>query len=419
MPTRSRETAIAAPGWARLFLSGMLLGALTVCPAMGQQMDPEAVPPEATLPAAGAPQAVQSTAVNANGRPNYPAEVQGTSRFRGPAPRDLANQLRLAPGQAAQAPQAPAAGSQAYTGQGGQPRPGSLQMETMPGADSNQMRPGATSQMHPLPAPQTAGPTPANADKDCPGCKHHREIQTDPLNSTSANAYPMSGQGQTQVDTQTEYIEAGQYGKEGKSQYPGAQSSQPPAPYQTQSNQYGQGMVPIPQGQGQGQYGATARPNTPDPLAVIETSKGTITIRLFRGLAPRTVANFIELCQKGFYNGLSFHRVEPGFVIQTGCPIGDGTGSYIDPATNRPRYIALELNPRLRHNAAGVVAMARFGSNPNSASSQFYITLGAHANLDNKYAIFGGVVGGLDVVNAISKSDRIITIAVQEQEQPQ
>ncbi len=151
-----------------------------------------------------------------------------------------------------------------------------------------------------------------------------------------------------------------------------------------------------------------------DPLAVLATTRGTITIRLFRQLAPRTTANFIELAQKGFYNGLTFHRVVPGFCIQTGCPKGDGTGSYIDPATNQPRLLPLELNPRLRHNAAGVVAMARFGNDPNSASSQFYITLSPQPRLDNKYAIFGGVVAGMDTVSQIGLEDKIITLSVQE-----
>ncbi len=384
--------------------------------ALAQQMDPDAVPPEATLPSASAPRAV-SAPVNANGRPNYPAEVQGTSRFRAPAqqgnPRDLVNQMRLAPGQAAVAPGGPPAGQQlggpSASSQAGSPRLPSQQMETMPAPTNGQLQ-GASSLAHPEPAPLTAGPGAApGTDRDCPGCKHHQEIQTDPNNSTSGNAYPLPGQANSQAPP----IPAGHYGEEGKQQYP--QSAQNSAgqtnPYGQQGS-YGQSAPYKPPAQ----FGSNTVQQAPDPVAVIETTKGTITMRLFRGLAPKTVSNFIELCQKGFYNGLAFHRVEPGFVIQTGCPIGDGTGSYIDPVTNRPRYIPLELNPRLRHNAAGVVAMARFGTNPNSASSQFYITLAAKNNLDNKYAIFGGVVAGMDVVQAVSRGDKIITIAVQEQD---
>lgn len=151
----------------------------------------------------------------------------------------------------------------------------------------------------------------------------------------------------------------------------------------------------------------------PDPVAVIQTTKGPITIRLFRQYAPQTVANFIELAQKGFYNNLTWHRVVPGFVIQAGCPKGDGTGGYTDPQTGRPRTLPLELHQKLRHNAPGVVAMARFGNDLNSASSQFYITQAAQPNLDNKYTVFGGVLNGMEVVQRITQQDRILGINLQ------
>lgn len=153
-----------------------------------------------------------------------------------------------------------------------------------------------------------------------------------------------------------------------------------------------------------------------DPLAVIETTKGTIIIRLFRQHAPKTVANFIDIASTGFYNSLLFHRVEPGFVVQTGCPNGNGTGGYTDPHSGQERRLGLELDPRLRHNAPGVVAMARTGNDPHSASSQFYITLSPQDRLDNKYAVFGGVIKGMDVVQRLTTQDRIINVAVQEQE---
>ena len=151
----------------------------------------------------------------------------------------------------------------------------------------------------------------------------------------------------------------------------------------------------------------------PDPVAVIQTTKGPITIRLFRQYAPQTVANFIELAQKGFYNNLTWHRVVPGFVIQAGCPKGDGTGGYTDPQTGRPRTLPLELHQKLRHNAPGVVAMARFGNDLNSASSQFYITQAPQPNLDNKYTVFGGVLNGMEVVQHITQQDRILGINLQ------
>ncbi len=155
-------------------------------------------------------------------------------------------------------------------------------------------------------------------------------------------------------------------------------------------------------------------PSEPDPIAVIDTNKGQITIRLFKEYAPKTVEAFQEMVNSGFYNGLTWHRVEPGFVIQGGCPNGNGSGMYIDPKTNQPRMLMLETAPQVKHNMAGVVAMARFPKNPNSASCQFYITLAPHANLDYKYTIFGGVINGMDVVNRIQKGDKMENIRIQQ-----
>jgi peptidyl-prolyl cis-trans isomerase B (cyclophilin B) len=157
---------------------------------------------------------------------------------------------------------------------------------------------------------------------------------------------------------------------------------------------------------------APSDPSKPDPIAIIDTSKGVIKIRLFRQLAPITVGNFIDIATKGFYNGLIFHRVET-FCIQGGCPKGDGTGDYIDPVTHQPRYVQLEISSQLRHNGPGVVAMART-SDPNSASCQFYITKTPVPHLDNQYSVFGGVIQGLDVVPRIQKGDKINSISVQE-----
>lgn len=153
-----------------------------------------------------------------------------------------------------------------------------------------------------------------------------------------------------------------------------------------------------------------------DPVAVLETSKGTIVIRLFRNFAPKTVQAFSSMAQEGFYNGLNFHRYEPGFVIQGGCPQGNGRGLYIDRNTGKPRMLALEVTPALRHNAPGVVAMARSPGDLNSASCQFYITLGPKSQLDQQYTIFGGVVRGMEVVNNIRVGDKIINVQVQEQD---
>src|SRR5579883_561164 len=189
-----------------------------------------------------------------------------------------------------------------------------------------------------------------------------------------------------------------------------------PGCLQHRANQHAPNLTALPSA---GTPGNTAPKTTishKDPLATINTTKGAIVIRLFRQLAPHTVANFVDLSNKAFYNGLRWHRVVPGFCIQTGCPKGDGTGCYIDPVSKQPRYLPLEISPQLRHNTAGVVAMARFGSDYNSASSQFYITLSPQPHLDDKYAVFGGVINGLDVVKHITTADKVLSISVQEQE---
>lgn len=151
-----------------------------------------------------------------------------------------------------------------------------------------------------------------------------------------------------------------------------------------------------------------------DPLAILQTNKGTINIRLFRTYAPKTTANFIDLVNRGFYNGLTFHRVVPGFVVQGGCPNGNGSGFFIDPTTQKPRMLPLETNPCLKHNAPGVVAMARLGNDVNSSSCQFYITLAPQPSLDGKYSVFGGVVSGMDVVSKIIVGDKILSIVIRE-----
>jgi peptidyl-prolyl cis-trans isomerase B (cyclophilin B) len=139
---------------------------------------------------------------------------------------------------------------------------------------------------------------------------------------------------------------------------------------------------------------------------VIETTKGTITVELYEDKAPITAGNFADLVERGFYDGLKFHRYEPGFVIQGGDPLGNGTGGFIDPATGRERTIKLEVTPELKHGEAGALSMAR-SQNPNSASSQFYITLGAAAFLDMNYAVFGRVTQGLDVAQQLRAGDKI------------
>lgn len=146
-----------------------------------------------------------------------------------------------------------------------------------------------------------------------------------------------------------------------------------------------------------------------NPVVVLETNKGTIKMEIYTTGAPKTSENFLDLVKRGFYDGKTFHRYEPGFVIQGGCPHGTGTGGFTDPSTGRERRIPLEVSANLKHNAAGVVAMAR-ANDPNSASCQFYITLAPASFLDMNYAVFGKVTEGLDVVQQLRANDKMTKV---------
>ena len=139
--------------------------------------------------------------------------------------------------------------------------------------------------------------------------------------------------------------------------------------------------------------------------AIIETDKGTIKAELFADKAPITSKNFMDLANSGFYNGLKFHRVEPGFVVQGGDPNGDGTGGS-------GKTIPLEINPELKH-VKGALAMART-SDPNSATSQFYITLAETPFLDGNYAVFGRVVSRMETVEKIKAGDRMNKVYISD-----
>jgi peptidyl-prolyl cis-trans isomerase B (cyclophilin B) len=129
-------------------------------------------------------------------------------------------------------------------------------------------------------------------------------------------------------------------------------------------------------------------------VAVVKTGYGDITLEFFPEDAPEHVRNFIELAQKEFYNGLTFHRIVPGFVIQGGCPKGDGTGG--------PGYhVSAEFNSR--KHMPGTLAMAR-AQDPDSAGSQFYICLSELPQLDGQYTVFGQVIDGMNVVQRIGKT---------------
>ena len=129
----------------------------------------------------------------------------------------------------------------------------------------------------------------------------------------------------------------------------------------------------------------------------IETTLGNIEAVLYAKEAPKTVENFMTLANKKFYDGIIFHRVIPGFMIQTGDPTGTGTGG--------PGYqFADEFSPSLRHDKAGVFSMANSG--PNTNGSQFFITVAPTPWLDNRHSVFGEVTKGMEVVEKIANAPR-------------
>lgn len=140
---------------------------------------------------------------------------------------------------------------------------------------------------------------------------------------------------------------------------------------------------------------------TENPVVRLNTQQGEMLIELFPDTAPKHVESFLTLIQKGFYEGLKFHRVVPGFVVQGGCPKGDGTGG--------PGY-TLPAEFSKRPHEKGTLAMART-NDPNSAGSQFYICLDRIEHLDENYTVFGRVVKGHEVPEKIKQNDTMkITI---------
>lgn len=136
--------------------------------------------------------------------------------------------------------------------------------------------------------------------------------------------------------------------------------------------------------------------------AIMETDKGTITLEMFSEDAPNTVKNFADLANKGFYDGLSFHRVIPNFMIQGGCPTGNGTGG--------PGYtINCEINGN--KHLAGSLSMAHRG--PNTGGSQFFICHSPQPHLDGVHTVFGRT-DDMSVVNAIRQGDKILSVKIEE-----
>jgi len=141
--------------------------------------------------------------------------------------------------------------------------------------------------------------------------------------------------------------------------------------------------------------------------ARMQTRHGDIVIELAAKDAPNTVNNFVYLACVGYYDGLTFHRVikDPPFVVQGGCPVGNGTGG--------PGYqFADEFSSGWRHSGPGMLSMANAG--PNTNGSQFFITLSAQPHLDNRHSVFGRVTEGMDAVRAVEQGDKIVRVEIEE-----
>jgi peptidyl-prolyl cis-trans isomerase B (cyclophilin B) len=146
-------------------------------------------------------------------------------------------------------------------------------------------------------------------------------------------------------------------------------------------------------------------------IASIDTGKGKIRLRLFADQVPVTAGSFVNLANRGYYNGLKFHRVLDNFMIQGGCPYGSGTGG--------PGYkFEDEFVPGLRHDKPGVLSMANAGAGTNG--SQFFITHVPTPWLDDKHTVFGKVLGDedQDVVNSITQGDEIVSITIESDVAP-
>jgi peptidyl-prolyl cis-trans isomerase B (cyclophilin B) len=146
-----------------------------------------------------------------------------------------------------------------------------------------------------------------------------------------------------------------------------------------------------------------AMPEGPKTYATIETEKGNLVLELFASDVPMTVNNFVSLAREGFYDGLTFHRVEPDFVVQGGCPIGDGTGG--------PGYQFDDEITEHTH-VAGALSMANSG--PNTNGSQFFITYTPQHHLDGHHSVFGQLIEGMDVLERIEQGDVMLRITIEE-----
>ncbi|MDD5190271.1 MAG: peptidylprolyl isomerase [Dehalococcoidales bacterium] len=145
-----------------------------------------------------------------------------------------------------------------------------------------------------------------------------------------------------------------------------------------------------------------------NPVVVLETNQGNIEIKLLPYIAPKACENFLGLVNKGYYNGLIFHRVIQGFMIQGGDPTGTGRGG--ESIWGAP--FADEVTPLMTFDRPGLLAMANAG--PNTNGSQFFICYDAQPSLDGGYTVFGQLVSSTEVLNKIKQGDRLIKVTVVE-----
>jgi len=139
-------------------------------------------------------------------------------------------------------------------------------------------------------------------------------------------------------------------------------------------------------------------PMSTNPVVEIQTTLGTMKARLFLDKAPKTAQNFLDLVEQKYYDGIVFHRVIKDFMVQTGCPLGTGTGGRTDKGLPK-KFLADEFHPTLKHDRPGLLSMANRG--PNTGDTQIFITTVPTPWLDNKHAIFGEIIEGMDVLKKI------------------
>ena len=143
-----------------------------------------------------------------------------------------------------------------------------------------------------------------------------------------------------------------------------------------------------------------------NPIVTLSLANNqVVNIELYPEIAPKSVANFLHLVEEGFYNGLTFHRVIPGFMVQGGCPLGTGTGG---PGYRiQGEFASNGIKNDLKHTR-GVISMARSG-HPDSAGSQFFIMVADAPHLDGQYAAFGKVLAGMDAIDQVVKTQRDVS----------